>query len=368
MTQEHKALHLKYRPQTLDRVIGHEQVVTRIRGMIESDEIPNALAFFGPPSAGKTTLARVIAATVNGKPVEQQQDYKELNAATQKGIDDVRELDKLSRFRAHNKRRFIVIDEAQQLLSNAQAAQALLKPLEEPKADTTWIICSMEPEKFSTTVGRAIVKRCTQFHIDAPSSSDLLKQALRIAKGEGMKYVLDEEKSILKSVVKVSNQDMRELANLMHGLKHYYAGLAEKPKRLDAEAVASVLSTSEAADDETALQFMLAVYGRQFGAAQRALLDVKDAFGFIKKIGWMSQFMLNVKVLNGAKHAKVAWWGKNPELLKATKDQDLSLGVLAAVNAKFVRIQSQSLSFQIPALDLLSAETFYLIQELKALK
>jgi DNA polymerase III gamma/tau subunit len=362
---EENTLHRKYRPKSLDRMIGQEGVVTRVRGMLKTGKIPSAIIFFGPPSAGKTTLARIIASETNGKPVEHQQDYRELNAATQKGIDDVRELDKLSRFRAQGKRRFIVIDEAQQILTNAQAAQALLKPLEEPKADTTWIICSMEPEKFSSTVGRAIVKRCTQFHLDPPTPADLLKQAIRIAKGEGMDYLLDEKRALLKRVVRASNQDMRELAGLMQGVGQYYDGLDEKPDLLDASVIAEALASTESSDDETAVAYLLAVYSLKFGDAQRALLDVKDAFGFIKKLGWMSQFVLYAKVLNGEKHPALKWWGKGPELLKKTKPLDLSLGTLAAVNSKLVKIQTQALSFQVPAQDLLSAETYYLIRELK---
>jgi len=366
LNADENSLHLKYRPQKLERYIGQEPVVTRIRGMLESGKIPNALAFFGPPSAGKTTLARCVAGAVNGKPVKAQQDYKELNAATQKGIDDVRELEKLSKFRAIGKRRFIVIDEAQQILTNAHAAQALLKPLEEPSKDTTWIICSMEPAKFSTTVGKAIIKRCTQFVLEAPTPSDLLKQAMRIAKGEGMSYVVSEDKAVLKEVVRSCEQDMRVLANLMQGLQQYYDGISgKKPKLLTKEHVSSVLSSVESNDDRLALDFMISLYSRKFTGVQRALLDVTDPFGFVKKIVWMSQFMLNSFVLDGQRHSKVWWSNNNRDLTTATKKLNLNLGTLAAVNARLIRVQAQSLSFAIPATDLLSSEMYYLISELE---
>lgn len=365
LDQDENSLHRKYRPATLDRVIGHEAVVTRLRGMIATNKVPNALAFFGPPSAGKTTLARVIAREVNGKPVKSQQDFKEINAATQKGIDDVRELEKLSRFRAISKRRFIVIDEAQQVTTNSHAANALLKPLEEPSKDTTWIICSMEPTKFSTTVGKAIIKRCTQFFLEAPTSSDLLKQALRIAKGEGMTYVLDEERTVLKAVIRSCDQDMRVLANLMQGLQQYYDGIeGKKPKLLGKEHVSAALASTESSDDETALRFLHGVYSKQFNECQLALLDVADSFGFMKKIGWMSQFMLNVKILDGQKHSKVWWSPANRALLAQTKGIGLDLDTLAAVSSRLIKAQAQAATFQIPATDLLSAEAYYLIKEL----
>ena len=114
------------------------------------------------------------------------------------------------------------------------------------------------------------------------------------------------------------------------------------------------------------MSFMISLYSLNFGDAQRALLDVKDGFGFVKKVCWMAQFIMNVKALDGAKHPAIKWWGKNPELLKAIKPLDRGLAFVSAVYARLIRIQSQAMSFQIPAQDLLSAETFYLIQELKA--
>ena len=147
------------------------------------------MLFTGPSSVGKTTLARALATELNGKPAEKQQDYQEINGTDQRSIEDMRNLIQVSKFKPSGKKRIIVIDEAQGVLTNAPAAAALLKPLEEPSPDTLWILCSMDPTKFGSGNGKAIANRCTQFVLEPHSNGELLKQALRIAKGERMRYV-----------------------------------------------------------------------------------------------------------------------------------------------------------------------------------
>jgi DNA polymerase III delta prime subunit len=363
---EESTLARKYRPLTLDRIIGHEAAVTRMQGMINSDKIPNAIAIFGPTSVGKTTLARAFAAAVNGKPALQQTDYKEVNAASTKGIDDMRDLERLSKFRPMGKRRFLAVDEAQMLLTNQQAVNALLKPLEEPAKRTTWFVLSMEPAKFKTTEhGRAILNRCTQFVLQPHTDIDLMKQALRIAKGERMSYVLDEKRLILKKVVQASGGEMRTLANLIGGLQQFYDGLKVKPKLLKAEHLAETLSTVESADDVLAARLMVAVYTRQYGEVVKALLDVQDPFMFVKRCQWISSFMLNVKALDGAKHKKIWWSPANREVHTKTKSLGMTLGTLAHVNSVLVKCQTASSQITASVPDMLASDLYFLIKDMK---
>ncbi len=217
---EQHSLALKYRPQSFTDLIGHEQQVARLKGIIKSGKIPAAFLFTGPSSAGKTTLARAFAREMNGGKLGT--DYVELNAADQRGIDDMRELIKLSRLRPMNaKKRIFVIDEAQQILTNQASAQVLLKPVEEPSPHTVWIFCSMDPAKFQSGTGRALANRCVQFSLEPHSEADLMKQAQRIVKGEEMKYMLaksedkKEKYALLQTVVENCNGEMRTLANIM---------------------------------------------------------------------------------------------------------------------------------------------------------
>lgn len=361
------SLHRKYRPKTLDRVIGQEAAVTRLRGLLKSGKIPNAIAFFGPVSAGKTTLARCLAAAVNEKPVDEQQSYKELNAATQRSIEDVRDLERVSKFRPMgDAQRFIMVDEAQQFMSNAAAAQGLLKPVEEPSKFTTWMFGSSEPEKFTASQhGRALLSRCTIFHLKAPSEDDLVKYAIRVAKGEKMAYLLDEDRELLRQVARASDGSMRTLANMIQGLQQYYDGVdGKKPELLTLEALGEALSTLQSSDDALAIDFLIALFTGKFPKAHRALMDVSDQFQFSKKVTWGAQFLLNVKVLNGDKHRKVWWNDSNKRLQAAVKEVNPSVSVLALVNSRLTQVAAQAMTFQIPATDLLSAEAYSLIKEL----
>jgi hypothetical protein len=85
---------------------------------------------------------------------------------------------------------------------------------------------------------------------------------------------------------------------------------------------------------------------------------------FLKKLQWISAFMLNNAALEGGKHRKVWWSASNREVHLKTKDLGLNLGVLAAVNSALVRLQVQSGAFQVPVSDALAAEIYYLIKEM----
>lgn len=359
--------HTQYRPSTLDRIIGHEAAVLRLKGMINSGKIPTAMAFFGSSGSGKTTLARAFAADINGVSGSSElRDYVEKNAAAEKTMEDVKGWVQASKFKPAKKKRVICIDEAQGLISNPQAANAFLKPLEEPPADTIWIICSMEPAKFqSSETGRAILKRCNQFVLEEHTAKDLYKQGVRIAKAEGMKYVMGDDNALIKEVAKQVT-DMRSMANLMESLQQFYEGLDKKPKYLGEEHVAQLLKSTESADDELAYKIVKAIYQKQFKAVMRCLLDVQDGFHFVTKMQWMNNAVLNNAVLEGARHRKGYTNKYGQQLIKDAKELKINLGTLAAVNATIVEARAQAMSFQMSPEEMLSAKLYRLIKEIAA--
>ena len=358
--------HTKYRPSTLERIIGHEKVVTRLQGIIKQNKVPNALLFVGPSSAGKTTLARAFSAALHPEnTIEGSRDYTEINGADTRGIDDVRDLLRVAKLKpGQAKKRIILIDEAQQL--TGPSAQLLLKPLENPPPSTLFIICSMEPEKLLP----AIKNRCSQFVLEPQSEENLLKFVRRISKAEAMAYVTPE---IGLKIARSSNGEMRSAANILEALKQYVDGLDKTPKELTEDDIEDAISTTETADEMIAVKVLIACYTQKFKVLQKALLDVQDYFRFINVLVRLNSFMLNSTVLDGAQH-KLVWYSQQNKDLEAgfkkysgVSDKMQQIHIFSTVQAELVALKTQSSMFLVPELNLISAKLYEAVLKIKAL-
>lgn len=366
------SLHQKYRPSSLDRVVGHSKAVATLKGFISSGKFPSAIMFTGPTSVGKTTIARAFVHDVLDSEVEGNANYLEVNVGENRSIDDIRSFIQVSRLRPQNNqpRRFILLDEAQQILSNNPAAQALLKPLEQPVATTTFLLSSMEADKFrSTTLGKAIANRCLQISLDPPTDAEMTLQAKRIIKGEGLAFI---PKDLISTIVEGCDSSMRNLANVLESLKAQYS---KSDHTLTVDDLQSVISGAGSADDIVAVQFLTAVYAGKFVGAQKALLSMNDPVTFINKVTWCAWFMLNSSVLKGARHPKV--WGSahSTQLQKQTNalfdelelPESKRLNILAEVSSRVVKLRLQSGAFSVDESMALSCFAWDTIKELKPL-
>ena len=224
MNKNTKVLALKYRPQVFEDLIGQEIVSETILNSIKTNKIPNAYLFTGIRGVGKTTIARIIAKTLNclngiDKLCKNNQcenckaisnsnhiDVLEMDAASKTGVDDVRDLIEFSRYGpTSSKYKIFIIDEVHML--SKQAFNALLKTLEEPPEYLKFIFATTEIKKIPITV----ISRCQRFDLPRIKSMELLKFIQKIKDKENGKVSEDA----LKFIVKASEGSVRDALSLL---------------------------------------------------------------------------------------------------------------------------------------------------------
>ncbi len=223
MNNNSKVLALKYRPQIFDDLIGQEIVAETIINSIKADKIPNAYLFTGIRGIGKTTIARIVAKTLNCKNGIENNckakcdncdsitnsnhiDVLEMDAASKTGVDDVRDLIEFSRYGPTSaKYKIFIIDEVHML--SKQAFNALLKTLEEPPEYLKFIFATTEIKKIPITV----VSRCQRFDLSRIKSSELFEFIKKIKDKENGKVTDDA----LKLIVKISEGSVRDALSLL---------------------------------------------------------------------------------------------------------------------------------------------------------
>lgn len=173
---EEKVLYRKYRPQAFKDVLGQEHIVSALEGAIKLGRISHAYLFSGSRGTGKTSVARILARALGTSDA----DLYEIDAASNRGIDDIRLLrDGVTAVPFESKYKVYIIDEVHMLTK--EAFNALLKTLEEPPAHVVFILATTELEKVPDT----IISRCQAFVFKRPSQRILKETAERIAKAEG---------------------------------------------------------------------------------------------------------------------------------------------------------------------------------------
>jgi len=198
-----EALHVKYRPETLDEVIGQKSAVSALESIIKRKKM-QAFLFSGPSGCGKTTLARIAASELG---CVGSMQVLEVDAATNNGIDAMRAVQEMMGYRGFGKEagRCAIIDEAHRLSPNAW--DSLLKAIEEPAQGVYWFFCTTNPAKLPKT----IKTRCAAIAVSSVSDRDLERLVQAVCAEEKLKT----PDSILQYVVREAHGSPRQaLVNL----------------------------------------------------------------------------------------------------------------------------------------------------------
>jgi DNA polymerase-3 subunit gamma/tau len=221
----YQVLARKYRPQRFSDVIGQDHVTRTLQNAIEQGRIAHGYIFSGHRGIGKTTIARILAMALNCRsqdhPITEPcgvcescteiragnaVDVIEIDAATNRGIDEVRELREATRYRpARDRFKIWILDEAHQITD--AAFNALLKTLEEPPAHVIFMMATTQPEDIPQTIR----SRCQHFSFHAVRFTEIVEQLRSIAHQEG----IDADHNALAMLAEAGDGSMRDALSIM---------------------------------------------------------------------------------------------------------------------------------------------------------
>jgi len=243
----YQVLARKYRPQRFSDVIGQGHVTRTLKNAIEQQRIAHGYIFSGHRGIGKTTIARILAMALNcqssDRPVPEpcgvcdscveiragnSVDVIEIDAATNRGIDEIRELREAARYRpARDRYKIWILDEAHQITD--AAFNALLKTLEEPPSHVVFMMATTQPEDIPQTIR----SRCQHFSFHAVSFDDIAGQLRDIASKEGIKA----DDNSLAMLAEAGDGSMRDALSIMD------QAIASSGDTLSADSVRGLVGT-----------------------------------------------------------------------------------------------------------------------------
>jgi DNA polymerase III subunit gamma/tau len=328
------SLYRRHRPQAFDQVVGQEHVVRTLRNAVERDRVHHAYLFVGSRGTGKTSVAKILARSlncVNGPTVTPcgecdacvaiaagtSLDVIEMDAASNRSVDDIRELrERVGYVPAAGRWKVYILDEAHML--TREAWNAFLKTLEEPPPNTVFILATTEPHKVMPT----IVDRCQRFDFQRPSLEQLAEVLQRVSEAEGIEI----SDGAVAAIARAAAGSFRDALGTLDQLVSY-AG-----KSLETDDVLGVLGVADADLILAAADAIAAGDGRAaLEASDRLARSGRDVSQFARDLLAHLRQLIVIRTI-GKTPDSFTVTAAEPERLRAQAESISDLGLARSVD------------------------------------
>lgn len=301
------ALYRKFRPQNFEDVKGQEHIVTTLKNQIKADRIGHAYLFCGTRGTGKTTIAKILAKAVNcehpidGSPCNEcaacrainegtSMNMIEIDAASNNGVDNIREIREEVAYRPTQGRyKVYIIDEVHMLSTGA--FNALLKTLEEPPSYVIFILATTEAYKIPIT----ILSRCQRYDFRRITADTIAARLMELMKKEGN----DVEEKAIRYIAKVADGSMRDALSLLDQCIAFYLG--------ETLTYEKVLENLGAVDTEVFSGLLRKILSQDTAGAMKTLEDIliqgREMSQFVTDFIWYLRNLLLIATSDNAEEA-----------------------------------------------------------------